>query len=209
MADSDIQITAGSGTKVDTRTVGTGADEHRQVIVIGDPTTAANVSSVDSNGSLGTLRRADLQRISVASAGLTTATTTYTAGDQVGTLFTISNAARFTGGGGIITGITVIDASDVIGPLDLVIFDSSVTLAGDNAVFAISDADALDVVAVVQLIGGIDIGNNRIAQAVNLAVPYICNGGTSLYASIITRTANAVFAAGATSVQLTIYVERY
>lgn len=48
MADSDIQITAGSGTKVDTRTVGAGVDEHRQVMCIGDPTTAANVVGVSS-----------------------------------------------------------------------------------------------------------------------------------------------------------------
>lgn len=48
MADSDIQITAGSGTKVDTRTVGAGTDEHRQVVCIGDPSTAASVVSVSS-----------------------------------------------------------------------------------------------------------------------------------------------------------------
>lgn len=53
MADSDIQITAGSGTKVDTRTVGPGADEHRQVIIIGDPSTAANVATVDGTFGLG------------------------------------------------------------------------------------------------------------------------------------------------------------
>lgn len=52
MADADIPITAGSGTKVDTRTVGAGVDEHRQVVVIGDPTTAANVGQVDANGAL-------------------------------------------------------------------------------------------------------------------------------------------------------------
>lgn len=46
MADADVQITAGSGTKVDTRTVGAGTDEHRQVVVIGDPTTAADVAGV-------------------------------------------------------------------------------------------------------------------------------------------------------------------
>ena len=46
MADADVQITAGTGTKVDTRTVGAGGDEHRQVIVIGDPTVAANVATV-------------------------------------------------------------------------------------------------------------------------------------------------------------------
>ncbi len=50
MADADIAITAGSGTKVDTRTVGAGTDEHRQVMVIGDPTTAANVVGVTASG---------------------------------------------------------------------------------------------------------------------------------------------------------------
>ena len=50
MADADVQITAGTGTKVDTRTVGAGTDEHRQVVVIGDPTTAANVAIVDASG---------------------------------------------------------------------------------------------------------------------------------------------------------------
>lgn len=50
MADADVLITAGSGTKVDTRTVGAGVDEHRQVVVIGDPATAANVQSVTSAG---------------------------------------------------------------------------------------------------------------------------------------------------------------
>lgn len=54
MADADIPITAGSGTKVDTRTVGAGGDEHRQVMVIGDPTTAANVAIVSSGGALRT-----------------------------------------------------------------------------------------------------------------------------------------------------------
>ena len=50
MADADVLITAGSGTKVDTRTVGAGTDEHRQVVVIGDPTTAAQVATVDASG---------------------------------------------------------------------------------------------------------------------------------------------------------------
>lgn len=52
MADSDIQITAGIGTKVDTRTVGTGADEHRQVMVVGDPSTSTAVASVTAANGL-------------------------------------------------------------------------------------------------------------------------------------------------------------
>jgi len=45
MADSNISITAGSGTTVDTRTVGS---EHRQVVVIGDPDTNANVADIQN-----------------------------------------------------------------------------------------------------------------------------------------------------------------
>ena len=52
MADADVPITAGSGTKIDTRTVGAGTDEHRQVVVVGDPTTAANVGAVSAAGRL-------------------------------------------------------------------------------------------------------------------------------------------------------------
>lgn len=52
MADADVPITAGAGTKIDTRTVGAGTDEHRQVVVIGDPTTAANVASADAANGL-------------------------------------------------------------------------------------------------------------------------------------------------------------
>lgn len=52
MADADVTITAGTGTKIDTRTVGAGADEHRQVVVLGDPATAANVAFVTADNRL-------------------------------------------------------------------------------------------------------------------------------------------------------------
>jgi len=52
MADADVPVTAGSGTKIDTRTVGAGVDEHRQVVVVGDPATAAGVASADATNGL-------------------------------------------------------------------------------------------------------------------------------------------------------------
>ena len=107
--------------------------------------------SVDPTGNVNTLSRRDLQRIAVGVTGVTTATTAYVAGDQVGTLVTVANAARVTGGGGMIVGVTLIDQSDIIGAYDVVFFDSSVTLAADNAAFAISDADSLKIVAIAQL----------------------------------------------------------
>ena len=51
MADTSIAITAGSGTSIDTRTEATNGN-HRQVVVIGDPTTNAGVALVDATAGL-------------------------------------------------------------------------------------------------------------------------------------------------------------
>lgn len=50
MADSAVQITAGAGTYLDTRTESTNSN-HRQVVVLGDPATNNGVAPVDiTNG---------------------------------------------------------------------------------------------------------------------------------------------------------------
>jgi hypothetical protein len=46
MADASVSITAGSGTGIDTRTEATNGN-HRQVVVLGDPSTNAGVAPVD------------------------------------------------------------------------------------------------------------------------------------------------------------------
>lgn len=51
MADTAIPITAGSGTNVDTRTEATNGN-HRQVVVVGDPSTNAGVAPVDATSGL-------------------------------------------------------------------------------------------------------------------------------------------------------------
>lgn len=51
MADSSVPITAGSGTNIDTRTESISGD-HRQVVVLGDPVTGANVAQVSAAGAL-------------------------------------------------------------------------------------------------------------------------------------------------------------
>jgi hypothetical protein len=162
--------------------------------------------SVSSTGDLHTIARRDVQRISVAVAG--TSTTAYAAGDQVGTLCTLANAARISGGTGMILGVSLQGYNDAMGAFDVVFFDNSaVTLAADNAAFNLAtDADVLESVAVVQLSGAYDLGANRIAQAFNLAVPFFCSGSTSLYAALITRA--AFTNASGETLQLVVYVER-
>ncbi len=51
MADSSVAVTSGVGTSIDTRTEATNG-HHRQVIVIGDPSTNAGVAPVDATNGL-------------------------------------------------------------------------------------------------------------------------------------------------------------
>lgn len=51
MADTAVAVTAGSGTNIDTRTEATNGN-HRQVVVLGDPSTNAGVAPVDATKGL-------------------------------------------------------------------------------------------------------------------------------------------------------------
>jgi len=213
MADN-VAITAGAGTTIAADEATYSGDTSKiqlikPVFVTGAEGAKTVVEQVgDSEGKPRILSHRDLIKISVQSAGLTTATTAYTAGDQVGNQITLAGAARANGGGGMIVGVSLISAADIIGPFDVAIFDSSVSLAADNAAFLISDADSLKLVALIQLAGAFDIGGNRIAQAQNLAVPYVCDsGGSSLFAALITRATHTWFGAVG-DLQLHVYVER-
>jgi len=163
--------------------------------------------SVTTTGELRVMSHRPLVRSAITSGGLTTSVTAYTAGDQVGTEFTMTNCARTTGGSGYITGVVLTDAADIIGAYDVVIFDSATTPAADNAAASWSDTDILKVVAVIPLVGAYDTGLNRVAQANNLYIPYVCSGGTSLFADLICRVGHTFFGA-TTNLQLTLYVEQ-
>tara|TARA_R110000868_G_C10972640_1_gene770665 strand:- start:1069 stop:2202 length:1134 start_codon:yes stop_codon:yes gene_type:complete len=51
MADTAVEVTAGTGTNIDTRTEATNGN-HRQVVVLGDPATNAGVAPVDATAGL-------------------------------------------------------------------------------------------------------------------------------------------------------------
>lgn len=134
--------------------------------------------------------------------GLTTGATPYTAGDQVGALFTFAGQAIATGGGGYLESILLSDEHNIIGQYKVWIFRSSVTLAADNAAFALSDADA-------QLLVGDPISLGPVSQASNNStagwygsVPYDC-AATSLFVALQCLTGHNQFAA-ATNLKLTL-----
>jgi hypothetical protein len=159
---------------------------------------------VTANGHLCVTPRRDQATIQVTSAGLTNAA--YAAGDQLGNQYTIANAARVSGGSGRITSVVLLDEADVVGPVTVLFFDRSVTPAADNAAASFSDADMLFHVGTVELAQVTDLALNRSVSANSISVPYTCNA-TSLFASVITRTANGAIAS-ATAHKLTVTVER-
>lgn len=212
MADN-VAITAGSGTNIAADEATYSGDTTKVQLVKPVVVTGAEGSktvlelTAASGGEQRVMGHRDLTRIAVNSGGLTTATTAYATGDQVGTQFTLTGAARASGGTGLIVGCVLTDAANIVGSYDVVIFRASVTLASDNATFSVSDADAKNIIAVIQTAGSVLLGNNRICHAYNLAIPYDCSGGTSLYAGLICRTGHTFFNA-VTDLQLQLFVER-
>lgn len=159
MADSSVEITAGTGTLVDTRTESTNAN-HRQVIVIGDPATNAGVAPVDVTAGL------TVNTVPATSGGLSmyhvvSAATTNVANIKAsaGQLYSvlISNRAAYsvyvkfhntagtpTAGSGVVRTVGVQSGVDIavsLAPLGL----TFATGIGISIVKGITDADAVAV----------------------------------------------------------------
>ena len=133
------------------------------------------------------------KRIQVQSAGLTIATTAYTANDQLGTQLTFANAVRQNGATGVIQSATLLDQAAVIGAVDLYLFDRSVTLAGDNVAAAFSDADMLFCLGIISFPAPQGGTGNSISTVVSGLG--IMPSATSLFGALVTRSGHTFFGA--------------
>lgn len=198
MADG-VAITQGSGTTV--YTDDTGANGHAQFVKILDGT-SGSVEPIEGDTNLG---------LSVNPKGRTTRvqvtptvdTNIYASGDCLGGLMSIAGAASYSGGGGRILGVVVVDKTQAQrAAMDLYFYSQSVTMAGNNAAFAPSDADQL------YMVGQVALGSwsyntafpgtplNSVATAPppasaatsvqSLVVPYVC-AATTLYCQAVVR----------------------
>lgn len=157
----------------------------------------------------GVVNPVDLQ---VQSANLTTATTAYTAGDQLGDEITLTGIGGSNNGYGVITAITLIDYSRVLGAIELRFFRDSTTPAANNAAYAWSDADNTKLVpgGIVTLQTPVLDANSGVTSVPNLWIPFRTGASHSnLYMDMITRSNNAVFAGGADSIRVNIGAHYY
>ncbi|HYF47593.1 MAG TPA: hypothetical protein VD926_15365 [Acidimicrobiales bacterium] len=195
MADN-VAITAGTGTSIATDDIG-GVHFQRSKTALGpEGSHTADLAGRDLGAGVGAAY-VDLRPLSGSqsqdSAGLTTATTSYAAGDVLGTGWTFTSMARASGGMGRIIGAALLDDGDVTVAVDLYIASGSITFGTDNAAPSVSDADAAKILNVIG-ISMTDLGGCRFGSASGLSVPYFCDA-TSLYVYAVTRAAHSFFAA--------------
>ena len=203
MADN-VEITAGAGTRIATDEVTRNAIvEHQQIVKLGlgaegshdlvvdsgQQTMANSVPVVMASDQLLAVTPGPKQvRISVTP---TIDTGVYTSGDCIGGLMEFTNAARASGGSGIVQSVLTLDKTTAQrSAIDLLFFDRTVTVAGNNSPVAMSDAD------MAYFLGLVSIGPyntafpatalNSVSTLLNIGLPFVLSG-TSLFVQAVAR----------------------
>lgn len=209
MADVARAVDSGSGINV---LVNPGATGDMQIFKLAYSGDAVETHvQADANGLLVNAGPSTL-RIEVNSAGLTTASTAYTAGDQEGTEMTFAAAARATGQGGIIQSAVLLDKAKILSAtpaeMDLLFFSSSVTGATDNTAFDDSDTDMGEYIGRVKWFSTdwMSQASNAINERHNLGIAYNCDA-TSLFGIFVGRT-NHTFYTAVTDLRVALTVIR-
>lgn len=198
MADN-IAITSGSGTSVATDDVG-GA--HYQKIKLYDAT-ADSSAAIPGDATNGLYVNPKRRMLRVQVTPTISSSPAYTSGDCLGGLMSITSATSYSGGGGRLLGVTVIDKTQAQrAAMDILFFSQSVTVAGDNAAFATSDADMAYCVGLLSLgswsyntawagtpLNSIAVAPPPASAATSvqtMLLPYVCSA-TTLYAQAVVR----------------------
>ena len=125
----------------------------------------------------------------ISAAGL------YAAGDAVGGLLTFANAARATGGGGVLKNVIIIDDDGEDAVLELWLFKVTFTAIADNLAWAPSEADLENCIGVISTNDGTwyAAGTPSVCH-IEPAMRYDLTG-TSLFGQLVTRSAPTYTAA--------------
>lgn len=118
-------------------------------------------------------------------------TNAYATGDSLCGQITFSNAARISGGSGIIQSILVLDKTSAQrAAMDILFFDRSVSVAAANAALAMSDGDMAYCLGIVP-IGPYNTAwagtpANSFSTLINVGLPFVLSG-TDLFAAVCVR----------------------
>lgn len=150
--------------------------------------------------------------VPIASAETTIALTpavtagAYVDGDAVGGLLTFANAARSSGGGGVIKNVVIIDDAGQDVALELWIFDRAFTPIADNGAWAPTEADLENCIGVISTE---DSGQGWMAAGTPSVVDIEVSrqyslDGTSLFGQLVTRGAPTFVATDDVTVKISL-----
>ena len=200
MADN-VAITAGAGTTIAADDVGAGV-LHQRVKVTWGPDGTGTDADVGAGLPVDGGDNFIVQVAPTVTAGA------YTADDCIGGEMTIANAARISGDGGTLVGITMASKGTVAAyDVEVLIFDANP--AGtytDNVALAVTAADAFLLLDAVLLDKLTDLGTPTMLTARNLNIPYVCDASTSLFAVAVNR--GAFTPASTSDLQFTFHIIR-
>jgi hypothetical protein len=183
MADN-VAITAGSGTTIAADDVGGGVLHQRVKVTYG-------ADGTGTDAEIGAGLPVDPGDNFVIQVAPTVTAGAYTANDCIGGEMTLTNAARFSGGGTTLMGITMTSKGTVAGnDVEVLIFDADP--AGtytDNTALAVTAADSLLLQEAILLGSFTDLGTPSVVRARNLSLPLVCSGSANLFAVAVNRGA--------------------
>lgn len=122
----------------------------------------------------------------------------YSTGDLVGGKQSLLNATKFTGGGGLIQSVVLLDAAKLSINKDVFFFDSDPTgtTFTENGALVVADADLAKLIGIAQITTWAVFSANAMGFSLDLAMPFVlASGSATLFAAIVERgTANYVAA---------------
>jgi hypothetical protein len=129
-----------------------------------------------------------MTNVTFTSVALTTATTLYTDGDVLDSIWSWNVVTAK----GLILGAVLTNKTVNMGASTLYLFDRSVTPAAVNAAHSISDADRLFAIGIIEFPYPSNDALGQTSTVDSIAVPYIANASTTIYGIAVTRSTHTV-----------------
>jgi len=131
-------------------------------------------------------------------------TNAYADGDVLAATHDIEEVFRCPSGYGYLMGLTVLDKDDQAGALDIVFLRSNVSIGTENAAVSVSDANADEIITVVEFAAAdyVDLVGSQIAiknpSDTGMGVLLVPDGTDSLFVAAISRDTKTYSASGIT-----------
>lgn len=186
MANLQVKDATGSTKYIKTSGAGSDGDPHIPEHVIG--AAEVHIGEVGNNSA-------------VVAFTLSLDTNIYASGDVLAEAQEVASALRVANGEAILESVILNDKNDQGQALDLVFLSANVSLGAENSAVSISDANADNILGVVQVsaIDWVDLGGCRVATKSNIGLVLTSvSGSTSIYIGAISRGTGTYTASGIT-----------